>query len=149
MSFTRSLYFGLSSICQQATASLDIPGLDLIPFLPQLGIESLAVDEKKTAILGSLERCVHESLYTLCEEFRRSEFFAKDQKGLEDIEEILLCGGGACMSGTLDYLRQHLSEKRIDVLDPFKGAIKLSQGIARDSGPLWACAVGLALRGEP
>ena len=37
-------------------------------------------------IFAVLERNFQELLYTLCEEFRRSEFFIRDQKALAEID---------------------------------------------------------------
>jgi len=118
VSMTRSLYFGLGSLAGAA------PG---------------------TKVTGA-ERGVQEGLYNLCEEFRRSEFFAKDKKGLEDIEEIVLCGGGATLKPVCEYLFKHLTEKKISILDPFEGTPELPSSVNRELGPIWAVAVGLALR---
>lgn len=119
VSLTRSLYFGLGSL-----AGENVPA---------------------GSVTGS-ERGVQEGLYNLCEEFRRSEFFAKDKKGLEEAEEILLCGGGAVLAPVRAYLEEHLSDKKVSVLDPFQGASQIPPGINRETGPLWAVAVGLAVR---
>ncbi len=118
VSMTRSLYFGLGSL-------------------------SGVTDGTKVA--GN-ERGIQEGLYNLCEEFRRSEFFAKDKKGLEDIDEIVLCGGGATLKPVVDYLLKHLAEKKISLLDPFEGTPELPPAVNRELGPIWAVAVGLALR---
>jgi Tfp pilus assembly PilM family ATPase len=106
----------------------------------------VAVDPSNAA-LAAAERNLQELLYTLCEEFRRSEFFVRDQKSRADVGEVLLCGGGACLPFAVDYLTKHLSEKKVDVLNPFATAKSLPDGTDVKAGPLWACALGLALRG--
>jgi Tfp pilus assembly PilM family ATPase len=118
VSLTRSLYFGLGTLAEDA----------------------------ESANVTGYERPVQEGLYNLCEEFRRSEFFAKDKKGLEEIEEVVLCGGGAVLKPVVAYLGEHLSEKKISVLNPFDGTPQVPPAIAPETGPLWAVAVGLALR---
>ncbi len=118
VSLTRSLYFGLGS---------------------------LAGGDAGIQVTGN-ERGLQEGLYNLCEEFRRSEFFGKDKKGLEEIEEVVLCGGGAVLAPVRAYLEQHLSDKKLSVLDPFEGTPQLPESVGREMGPLWVVAVGLALR---
>jgi Tfp pilus assembly PilM family ATPase len=119
VSLTRSLYFGLGTL--------------------------IGEPEPETPATGS-ERGIQEGLYNLCEEFRRSEFYGKDKKGLEEIEEVLLCGGGAVLAPVRAYLEEHLADKKVAVLDPFLGAAKLPLTVTKESGPLWAVAVGLAVR---
>lgn len=117
VSLTRSLYFGLGSL----------------------------VNEGDPAPTGE-ERGVKEGLYNLGEEFRRSEYFAKDKKGLDEIEEILLCGGGATLEPAVAYLREHLSDKKVSVLNPFASLTKPPEGVLPAAGPAWAVAFGLAVR---
>lgn len=142
ISFTRSLYFGLATICAQAGASLGISESELYPVLSQLGKGGTLAG---TASSAGLERYLQECLYTLCEEFRRTEFYARDQKGVEDVEQIHLCGGGACVPAVAEYLRKQMPEKEIATMDPFQ---KLTPplGVPENTGPIWACAVGLSLR---
>lgn len=144
VTFTRSLYFGLATLCHQVASQIGAQPHEVQNVLGDLKADQTA--DPSNALLSALERNFQEILYTLCEEFRRSEFFIRDQKSLEDVEEVLLCGGGACLPFVGDYLKKHLNEKRIEVLNPFVGAKGLPQGITEASGPLWACALGLALR---
>lgn len=144
ISFTRSLYFGLATLSHQVAGQVGAMPHEVQQRLHDLSPETPA--DPANPMMSVLERNFQELLYTLCEEFRRSEFFTRDQKGLEEISEILLCGGGACLPFAVDYLKKHLSEKTLGVLNPFEGAKHLPEGIEVGSGPLWACALGLSLR---
>lgn len=145
ISFTRALYFGVASITHQAAAQLGAAVSDLEPMLKQLGkVEG----GEKGNTMQTLERAFQESLYGLSEEFRRSEFYVRDQKALEETDEIFLAGGAACYPSVTEYLGRHLSDKKITLLDPFVGAKTLPPDVRPDTGPLWACAVGLSLRSQ-
>lgn len=145
VSFTRSLYFGISTLLKQASEQMSLELSALEAIFPMMGKLNEAEAAKPEAV--AVTRFLQESLYTLCEEFTRSEFFGKEQKNLDAIDEVLLCGGGACVPSVVEYLRQHLPDKKIDTLDPFKTAESVPSGIDLLSGPAWACAVGLSLRG--
>ncbi len=146
VSFTRSLYFGLATLNHMIASQLGI-----LPQEVQRLYEALRPDQAVDPIETSaalLERSLQEQLYTLCEEFRRSEFFVRDQKNLEEIEEVYVCGGGACLPFVVDYLRKHLSDKKLTVLNPFSKVKQMPAGINVAEGPMWACALGLSLRGK-
>lgn len=146
VSFTRSLYFGLATLNHLVASQLGI-----MPQEVQRLYETLRVDQPvdpSQAAGALLERSLQEQLYTLCEEFRRSEFFIRDQKSFEEIEEVYVCGGGACLPFVVDYLAKHLSDKKFVVLNPFLKVKSLPAGIDPAQGPLWACALGLSLRGK-
>jgi Tfp pilus assembly PilM family ATPase len=143
VTFTRSLYLGMGPVVQAVLADGAVKPEEINGLLQKLSIEP--VPDAPPA-LTLLERQMQESLYTLCEEFRRSEFFVRDQKGLEEAEDIFLCGGGACVPFTLQYLQNHLAEKKIQTLNPFQWAKRTPIGFEESSGPLWACAIGLSMR---
>lgn len=142
ISFTRSLYFGLANLCGQVAALLEMNEQEVIPWLEKLGKEE---SDDTNRVLKALEVTLDDLLATLCEEFGRSEFFFRE-KGLEDVEELYLCGGGACIKPVLGYLERHLAPKRVMLLDPFATLSSLPEGAVAGSGPQWACAFGLALR---
>jgi Tfp pilus assembly PilM family ATPase len=127
----------------QALSDAGVKPEETIELLKKLTLEPQAADHPS---LPLLERKMQETLYTLGEEFRRSEFFVKDQKRLEEVNEIYLCGGGACTPYTVQYLQTHLSEKTIQTLNPFQWMKQIPPGFDEVSGPLWACALGLSLR---
>lgn len=142
VSFTRSLYFGVSTFVHQASSQLNLAPHDILDIFSQWVQGSQSV---RSETLLNVERLFQESLYTLCEEFQRSESFIKEQKQLEESKTIWVCGGGACSPSTIDYLSQHLPERKVKVLNPFAG-ISVPQGIDPTTGALWACAVGLSIR---
>ena len=152
--FTRSLYFGLATLCHQVASQLGVLPQEvqesLVKLPSEVGPESSGEltggENTMSPVLSVLERSFQELLYTLCEEFRRSEFYVREQKNIEPAEEILLCGGGACLPFTIQYLQKHLTEKKMGILNPFEMAKSLPKGIEVSSGPLWACALGLSLR---
>lgn len=144
VSFTRSLYLGLAPVVQAVMADSALTFPQMIQLMKEL--KNDASSDNAQPSLAALERQIQESLYTLCEEFRRSEFFAKDQKGLDEVEDIYLTGGGACVPYAVQYIQNHMAEKKISTLDPFSWVKKLPEGIDPASGPLWSCAVGLSLR---
>jgi len=146
VSFTRSLYFGLATLNHTLASQLSILPQEVQRLYETLKMDQ-PVDPSQTSA-ALLERSLQEQLYTLCEEFRRSEFFARDQKSLDEIEEVYLCGGGACMPYIVDYLSKHLSDKKIVLLNPFRNVKSLPSDIDPAQGPLWACALGLSLRGK-
>jgi type IV pilus assembly protein PilM len=144
VSFTRSLYLGLGPLVQQVMTDGNLTNDQVIALFKEL--KTQGAGEGSHALLPVVERQMQESLYTLCEEFRRSEFFAKDQKSLEEVEDIFLTGGGACIPYAVQYIQNHLTEKKISTLDPFAWMKTIPEGMDPASGPLWACAVGLSLR---
>lgn len=140
VSFTRSLYFGIGSLCAQVSAQTGEKSSEVIRIL-----ESLGIGLGSGPVATGLQRGLQETLYNLCEEFRRSEFYVKDKKGFEEIQEVHVCGGGAMLRPSLPYLAEHLPEKKVALLDPLAVA-RLPEKREAADGPLWAVAVGLALR---
>lgn len=145
VSFTRSLYLGLGPIGESLPSEAAGGNFKWEEAFKELG---RPVSERSPhPAITFLESQLQESLYTLCEEFRRSEFFAKDQKQLPEVNEIFLCGGGACIPLAVEYLSKQLQEKKVTVLDVFKQVKRLPSDVDPTSGPIWACALGLCLRG--
>jgi len=97
VSFTRSLYFGLGNLCQDAGSQLNRQPEEIMPLLRQLQPESGGASEEN-ADLALLERLLQEMLYTLSEEFFRSEAFSKERSGFEEPQKVYLCGGGRVLS---------------------------------------------------
>lgn len=143
VSFTRSLPFGFASFYQRISSQWNFSHDEIVKLAHELKSEE---SDTAKAPLVALERMLHESLNMLLEEFRASEIHIKDKKDLPEIDEIFLCGGGACVEAVVEYLQHSFSEKKMGVLDPFKKARSIPKGIDPKSGPIWACAVGLALR---
>jgi len=146
ISFTRSLYVDFSTLCIDVAAKVKVPPSQIVKMLHDF--KAGAAEKEPNPVFTAMEPLLYEALKTLCEEFRKSEYFAKEQKGLEDVTDVTLCGGGACIPFAVDYIRHHLTDKKVDVLNPFKRARSLPKGVEVESGPLWACAVGLSLRDE-
>lgn len=144
ISFVRSIYPGLQPVCDSLAENGVAAIADQITLFRRVRMNQESPEEDP--VVGFAERLLQESLYTLCEEIRRSEFFAKEQKNIADIEKILLCGGGACVPYTFDYLANHLTEKQVEVLNPFKVAKRVPDGLDITGGPAFACALGLSLR---
>lgn len=147
ITFLRNLYVGLGQVIQSAQdqSGITVRAEEVLAAFQELKLD--AGINYSSPFVHALERAIQENLYTLCEEFRRSEFFARDQKGLPEVEEVLICGGGACIPLTFDYLAKHLSDKKVSKLNPLEMAKSIPVGIEKESGPLWACACGLAARG--
>jgi len=140
MIFSRALYFGLANVCHQIANQFDMKSQDVDHLLGEMGTQPA----EESLVIMSLKRVLHEQLYTLGEELSRSESFVRERSELEPISNVYLCGGGACLPTAVDYLTLHLSDRTVTPIDPFQD-FRPPKGLER-TGPMWACAVGLALR---
>ncbi len=116
ISFTRALYLGFS-------------GLNSAQLLED--------KEKRSIELVTLATMVSE-------EFERSVIFGIE-KGLEKVNKVYLCGGGACNEKLVAELNNLLKQYEVSVLDPFKSGYFMSEEKV-SCGPLWVCACGLVTR---
>ena len=73
-------------------------------------------------------------------------FQLKERMG---VEKIVLAGGVSCMSGLLDYFKEHFSGKEITLADPFAKLFcpPILSGELKKMGPSYAIATGMALKG--
>jgi len=139
---TRPLYFGVASLYRQFSLEARMEPAEVHSFVLQM---EQCAPENYNSSQSQLLRLFQESLYTLCEEFHRTEQFLKEQKAFEPAQKIYLAGGGACIPPALEYMRQHLIED-IELLNPFRDFSQMPHGVPSQSGSVWACAVGLSLR---
>ncbi len=140
--FTRALYFGLNTLFDTLSKELGLTTQEASDLFTKICLQDDVPDDKFRAV----ETALQGHIYNLCEEFRRSEMFVREQKGFEDLHELRVCGGGGCFPTSVDLLSRQLPDKKIAPLNPFLAVKKLPKGMPPSVGPLWACAFGLSLR---
>ena len=70
-------------------------------------------------------------------------------KEKKEVEKVILAGGTAFLPGLLEYFKNHLTDKEIEIANPFLNIHfpPILEDTLKEMGPSYAIAIGMALRG--
>jgi len=137
--FTRSMSAGGDAITRALSESLDFTILQAEAYKKTYGLE-------KNILEGKIVAVVKPVMETIIGEIKRAIGFFEETYKNEHIGVILLTGGNAKLPGLIPYMAEHTGIE-VQQGNPWVGIRKDPRfGVLNAEGPLFAVAIGLALR---
>ena len=139
--FTSSIPFSSEGINDAISKTLNLSGEEAEKIKVNNGIEDVNGNPIFNAVSSLLENLVVEIMKTI-------DFYGEMSKKSQNINRIVLCGGGSNMKGLVEYLSQR-TQKEVVLGNPWVNLNldnKLPE-ISRETSVRYATAIGLAIRG--
>jgi len=137
--FTRSMSAGGDALTRALSESLDFTILQAESYKKTYGLEKNILEGKIVAIVKPV-------METIIAEMKRAIGFFEETYKNEHIGVILLTGGNAKLPGLIPYLAEHTGIE-VQQGNPWVGIRKDPRfSVLNAEGPLFAVAIGLALR---
>jgi len=137
--FTRSIAAGGDALTRTLSESLDFTLLQAEAYKKTYGLERNILEGKIVAVVKPV-------MDTIVSEMKRAIGFFEETYKNEHIGVILLTGGNAKLPGLIPYLAEHTGIE-VQQGNPWVGIAKDPRfAVLNAEGPLFAVAIGLALR---